>query len=257
MRTTFLRHIVFIFLLAGSASFAQDSVYMEDVADEYSVLEEYEEDSMAYIPSPDSMEIIPTPESFQNFDEDKWNKIIKDFDYSTVKKVEQKKQQMQPSTFPLFVVSLLKILFWIVVIGVPLFLIIFFARRYYSNPSNSKMKSLEIEVHDFIPENIAELNVEQMLYDAITAKKHKEAVRLHYLIILKELNDKKYILLKKNSISRDFLQQMSKRKEYFAFQKATLLFERVWYGDADMNDESFPLVENVFKDFIELIRVKK
>ena len=94
MRTTFLRHIVFIFLLAGSASFAQDSVYMEDVADEYSVLEEYEEDSMAFIPSPDSVEIIPTPESFQNFDEDKWNKIIKDFDYSTVKKVEHKKQQI-------------------------------------------------------------------------------------------------------------------------------------------------------------------
>ena len=114
MRTTFLRHIVFIFLLAGSTSFAQDSVYLEDVDSvEYSVLEEYEEDSV---------EIIPTPESFQNFDEDKWNKIIKDFDYSTVKKVEQKKQQIKPSSFPLFVVLLLKILFWIVVIGVPLLL---------------------------------------------------------------------------------------------------------------------------------------
>ena len=77
MRTTFLRHIVFIFLLAGYASFAQDSVYMEDVADEYSVLEEYEEDSMAYMPSPDSMEIDGAAE--QPVDIGKLTILVKDF----------------------------------------------------------------------------------------------------------------------------------------------------------------------------------
>ncbi len=194
----------------------------------------------------------------QRFDEDKWHKIIEGINYDKIKEKEEKKAEpTKPKESPPVDFYLLKVIFWIVIIAVAIFLLGLLAKRYYSSPDNVKIKKAEVEVHDFIPENIAELNLDQMLLEALGKGNHKEVIRLYYLIILKELNDKKYIVLKKNSISRDFLNQMSKRKNYLAFRKATILFERVWYGDVDLNENTFPAVENVFKDFVELIRMKK
>lgn len=237
-----------------------DEVYSDTIS--YSSVDAVSNEPLEYEDSLSSEPVEKKP-----FDEEKWKKITKGYDYSTKQAAPQNddskgnnnstKWSPKLSNIGASTIAFLKVLFWVVVLGAFGLLIFFVAKRYYGTPRNFSIKNSDVEVHDFIPENIAELNLEAMLAAALAEGKHKEAVRLYFLIILKDLDERKHIVLKKNSLNRDFLQQMSKRKNYLAFQKVTLLFERVWYGDIELSIESFPQVESVFKDFIELNKIKK
>ena len=127
----------------------------------------------------------------------------------------------------------LSILKWIIytlaflIICAILFLI-FKNTSFKSNPKNRPMASDDhAEVED-----IATLDVDNLLEKTQAAGNYKLAVRLYFLGLLKKLNEAGFIIWKKDKTNRDYLMELyAKARYYNEVRKLTLIYEQVWYGD--------------------------
>ncbi|MCX6180475.1 MAG: hypothetical protein NT150_00920 [Bacteroidetes bacterium] len=238
------KHISFIVLLLLAApAFAQSDslVYTES----YTPASAYEEENVKQ----------------HEFDEAKWKKLTKELDYSIEEEknnnVNKKPDSLKDPNWNINP-AVVKIIFWVFIGAVAVFLLILFIRHRYSSPKNYKIKSDKSVVSDFIPENIAELNLEAMLLDLSKASSYREAIRIYYLIVLRDLHTKNLIVLKKNSISREFLQALHGHSLYRRFFEVNRLFEKVWYGDIAVDASNYSAASALFEDFIKAINsVKK
>ncbi len=72
------------------------------------------------------------------------------------------------------------------------------------------------------------------------------AVRLHYLLIIKELNERKLINWRREKTNRDYLNELAPTGRGPAFRAATAVFERVWYGEEPVDAARFDQLEPIF-----------
>lgn len=126
--------------------------------------------------------------------------------------------------------SFLKYIFYalaIFIIGAILYLI-FKNTSFKSNPKNKPMDS---DDHTDV-EDIATLDVDNLLEKTQAAGNYKLAVRLYFLGLLKKLNETGFIIWKKDKTNRDYLMELyAKARYYDEVKKLTLIYEQVWYGD--------------------------
>lgn len=103
-------------------------------------------------------------------------------------------------------------------------------------------------------EDLHESDLDRYLREAMNRKDYKLAVRIYYLIILKELSLRNLISWKKEKTNKDYLYEMSNREDYSSFHETTRLFEKIWYGDSDVSESQFLSISPVFKNFVEGIK---
>lgn len=240
----FCKHISFLLLLllATTLSAQIDTVVQEEEMvelEDSSFVEEVEEETMEQ----------------HHFDDKKWEKLRKELNYT----IEKKKEEIKPPSGVdwNFNPSIIKTILWLFLGAVVIFLIVLFIINWRSSPKNHKIKKEAALVADYIPENIEGLNLQGLLTEAVTAGSYREAIRMYYLMILRDLSNKKLIVLKKNSISREFLQALHGHKYYYKFFVLTRLFEKVWYGDYDIEAHDFPAASAMFEEFIKTLNPEK
>ena len=99
---------------------------------------------------------------------------------------------------------------------------------------------------------LAELDpaiIDEKIRDAIDQKNYNNAVRFLYLKTLYALNDKKWIQFHSQATNSEYLNQMSQHKRNSEFRFLTQVYEYVWYGKFEINEQQFQLVHNNFKTF--------
>jgi len=103
--------------------------------------------------------------------------------------------------------------------------------------------------HSEFEENIHELDFEKMITEAVAEKRYRLAVRLHYLKTLKTLTDKDFIHWKINKTNVDYMREMQTKPLHSDFRQLTHWFDYVWYGNFELNAESFADIEAHFLAF--------
>jgi hypothetical protein len=103
--------------------------------------------------------------------------------------------------------------------------------------------------------NLETADIDPHLQKAIDSKNFTLAIRLYYLSILKELTLSNLIRWKKDKTNQHYLFELREQTHFDPFKQATLIFERVWYGNSVFDESAFNSVQPVFKDF--LFRLKK
>ena len=98
-------------------------------------------------------------------------------------------------------------------------------------------------------EDIRDLNLDDMLARALEENNYKLAVRIKFLISLKSLTNTKRIKWSKDKTNRDYSRELSTTSFYREWQEVSMLFERVWYGDANINKTVFEEVSPVIDRF--------
>ena len=98
-------------------------------------------------------------------------------------------------------------------------------------------------------ENIYELNLDELSYQAAQQKNYRLAVRYHYLKVLKQLNDKGYIEWRTGKTNRTYATELSKGNFYRVFIMLTLQFEYIWYGEFNIDLVAFEKVKAGFITF--------
>lgn len=111
-------------------------------------------------------------------------------------------------------------------------------------PKNKKFNAPDTIVSlEEIEENIHEHDFKYYIQQALNENNFALAIRLYYLAILKELSIHNYIHWKREKTNREYLLELRKGPFYDAFKNTTSIFERVWYGNGDLQESDFKRIE--------------
>lgn len=98
-------------------------------------------------------------------------------------------------------------------------------------------------------ENIHTLNFEKMIEEALRSRHYRRVVRLYYLQSLRQLSDKNKITWEINKTNRDYRLELEKSSLGHGFESITYLYEYVWYGNTELDDEKFSTIKAEFQEF--------
>ncbi len=140
-----------------------------------------------------------------------------------------------------------RVVLLILVIGVLLFILYLIIRQI--KPGDSKVR---INVDDeWNPTVITKSELELKLENAILGNNYRECVRIHFMFILKELINKRYIDWKPEKTNYDYLLETRKSKGYDDFDECVRIYDLVWYGDYEITNSDYeqlkPALENYYQ----------
>jgi hypothetical protein len=184
--------------------------------------------------------------SSRHFDERQWRKIVGDVDFAEVERPEKKKESESKGISMPWSGPLLQMMSYVFVIAIALLLVWFIVRNV---SFDMRIKRSKIEDDPEKPvENIEDLDIQSMLDQAAREGNYKLAVRLHYLRLLKKLNELGMIAWKKDKTNRDYLAELFSRDFHFAdIRRLTVFYESVWYGDHMLQTDTFQILQNQFE----------
>lgn len=147
---------------------------------------------------------------------------------------------------------LFDILLWGLIIAVLVFIVLKIFKTDLRGLFQSKSATNKIH---FIAEDedIHELDFNTMIEDAIAKGNYREAIRLSYLKILKQLTDKDLIKWQLDKTNTDYYHELKQTKYQKPYKKVSLLFEYVWYGEFQVKEADFKNTMNDFKGLSNLL----
>jgi hypothetical protein len=243
------------FMTAGAMAFAQDEPVVEvdtTTVEAY----EYDENVFSEAPGPTvnpkdteaTAAYMTEDQSRKKFDDKDWRAIVGDVNYEEKpeeKEEPKKKEAREPwFKFPTINPAVLRIRSFAVIFIVLAVIIYFLARNITFSQSIKKMKTPDISAP---VENIEEVDIDGLLRKALADGDLRAAVRVHYLMLLKKLNEVGLIAWKKDKTNRDYLSELYGRNDcYDDVRKLTLAYELVWYGERSVSRDSFDRISGEF-----------
>ena len=198
----------------------------------------------------------------KKFDEKQWKGLVKDLDYSEKKQPEEEEEDVNPEreeaetssgAFNFSIGTAGKVILYGIAILVLVFIIVKLigGNVFISNPSSRKDLRHTIESLD---EEIRETDLERFLREAISKQQYKLAVRIYYLMILKELTLRNWIDWRKEKTNREYILEMSVRRGFENFPTVTRVFESAWYGENDITSDQYQKIVPPFQEFINSVK---
>lgn len=181
----------------------------------------------------------------------------------STKRTESKEPIPPPKNLPFFFPEVLgKILLYLgigVMILCAIALIYFIVKNISPSSGNTEVTNnlRPSEQLKDIEKDLNKSDLEKALEAALAANDYRTAIRIYYLMIVKELSNKQWIKWKQDKTNGEYLREMSLREEYHTFRELTINFEKVWYGDAIINEERFSSMRPSFDLFIQQIKRSK
>jgi hypothetical protein len=117
--------------------------------------------------------------------------------------------------------------------------------------SNSKINAPDIEL-DHI-QDITSIDFEAILKEALANKDFRLATRIQYLTMLQQLQNKQKIVWKPNKTNRAYSAELAESNLGTPFKVLSSLFEKIWYGHADVNEEQYSGIYTQFESMQKLI----
>lgn len=163
--------------------------------------------------------------------------------------VNQKGQKETKKSRGLFNIPWLNVLFWIILIGGFIALLVWFLASSNIRLFRKGQKNTEEQNEEESTEDIFELNFEKEVQKAIDAKDYRMAVRLLYLRTLRDLANRNLITYTHEKTNSDYLLQLTGTAYYKNFFKLTRSFDYTWYGQFPVSQDGFALIQNEFSSF--------
>lgn len=118
--------------------------------------------------------------------------------------------------------------------------------------NNKKVASVPVEANDrFENLEFTKSELELAIEKALAEGNYREAVRIYFLAVIKELRDRNLISWEKKKTNYSYLNEMTEHPKYRNFEFATRVFEVVWYGNRTIGSDEFRSVEPVYKDLLK------
>ena len=170
---------------------------------------------------------------------------------------DAKEIEVQESWLSPFWMGFFKVLFVLIVIGLVALLAYYAFGADFRRPRNRKVQATVSEMNiEEIEERIHESDLDSFIQTALAQNDYPLAIRLYYLAAIKELSLNQYIHWKKDKTNRDYQIELRDTPLSQPFRQLTMVFERVWYGEALLRSEDFLQVQPAFEQFIQSARQK-
>ncbi len=149
--------------------------------------------------------------------------------------------------------SPLKVIIWVVIITLLLALLYVILRNILGNIDFNFKKKTYITFEN-VEDHVDEADLDALLKKALDEKMYFIALRIQYLIVLKNLNERKLIVWKKNKTNGSYLSEMIGNIFYDDFATLTYIFEKVWYGDIKITQTDYELLSTPYQLFNRKIK---
>lgn len=183
----------------------------------------------------------------KKFDEKKWKEIVGSTDFQEdPEKVKDPDEPRKPwFNLPALNPGVLKAIAFALVFGLFAFILYYVSRNTSFTRKNKKVKPADAAAP---VENIDELDTDGLLVDATANGDLRLAVRIHYLLLLKKLNEAQLIKWKKDKTNRDYLSELyGRHSTYDDVRILTLAYEVIWYGERAISSDSFQKLSGDFE----------
>lgn len=211
-----------------------------------------------------------TPIKEGTFSKKNWKETIEDLEYSESTSSKKKKEEdalaevgrrgkQQQSYGPGWAErtmfqgnNTIKVIFFSIAVLALVFVIwkIVQAQMKLKNPKVRK----QVDFIEDVVEDIHETDLERFLREALTSDNYKMAIRIYYLMIIKELANKKLIIWKKDKTNNIYVREMRTTEYYQNFREITRNFERAWFGEKEVEKTDFQKLQPQFEGFVMSIK---
>ena len=193
----------------------------------------------------------------RGIDRAQWQNITKDYDYTEdFKELKQKNKELDKNKNKLDfnTISTIFIYLLIAIVAAGLAYIIYgIVKNSFSNKQNKKISKNSLLDFKEIEDNLPDIDLKPRLDEALDKGLFKLALRIRYLMIIQKLIVLGSIAWKKNKTNGDFLDEMRDTDRFPDFFGLTLVYERVWYGDLDLDSQGYSLLSGNFSQFADLL----
>ena len=183
-----------------------------------------------------------------------WEEISKGVDYTETFKDKKPGEKKEGPSFkginPDFNFNSFRYVFYTVVVGLVLFLIIKVLTNLGKNPAIREMK-IGIESIQEIEERMHEINLDELLAEALRVGNFRIALRIRFLIIIKMLSQKGAILWAKEKTNWEYHAEVNDRNLSVCFREIILSFEPVWYGEHLLTEDQYNSVSPTYEEMIK------
>lgn len=257
----FLFFLILFFQFGFSQTKESPPTIVETVVDSLSY------DGKGFLPTDSLIIANPTTDNIifpKNFDDQFHNKYKgEEFDYTTIKpqeslwtKIEKIIKKLLRSIFGELDASkasdysqIIMRIFAVIIIGFVLYFLVKFLLGKDGNFFFSKRnKKLNIQSQD-LQENIHEINFVETISAAERNRDYRSAVRYQFLMVLKKLTDKKMINWNPEKTNKDYLSELKTPELKASFNELVYIFDYVWYGEFDINEENYNHFKQKFLNF--------
>ena len=141
--------------------------------------------------------------------------------------------------------AIVKAIPWIV-LGLLLFFILKFFLKVNTRNATDVLETIPSIQLTNDEELINNMQLNELIAQAIQVKDYRLAVRFYYLLILQKLTDKELIVWQQEKTNEDFIREVAKLKIASDFTEITQLYDFVWYGNFEINEPEFLKATTLF-----------
>ncbi len=154
-----------------------------------------------------------------------------------------------------FLVFLFKVLPYLIIIGVLIFIIWLFYRL---NPGVGffKSKTQPEILYSNEEKIIRSKNIDKLVDDALTNQDYRLAIRYYYLKVIKGLDESEIIEYQFDKTNSDYISEINNKQLKSHFLKVTFLYEYIWYGNFAVSNSDFSKAQAQFVELDNLISKK-
>ncbi|MBQ4822404.1 DUF4129 domain-containing protein [Aquimarina sp. MMG016] len=152
-----------------------------------------------------------------------------------------------------FWLVVLQILPYLIVIGVIFLLIWLFMKVNPSDMLFEKQKAPQVELTED-EDIIQNQDIQQLIQQALQNKNYRLAIRYYYLFVLKKLSDQEIIAWESQKTNMDYIKELSDDSLKNQFKVITRLYDFIWYGSFEVDENSYQQAEKEFKSMTNTIQ---
>lgn len=137
---------------------------------------------------------------------------------------------------------------WFAVFAVALIIVLIFLRRRMFSKVFAR-SAANIGTVRTLDEDLTADDLPEQLATAEHQGEWRRALRLHYLLVLRQLVDEGRIVWKPQHTDRDYQAQLKDEDERMRFGRLSFIFKWVWYGEAQVDRAQYERLSAGFADF--------
>jgi hypothetical protein len=189
--------------------------------------------------------------------EEQWERAVDGIDYSDDRAEEEEPPPAEAPDLSKYnletawigqVVQVLAIIGLIGLIGFGIY-------RMIGRPRNRRLARDGVEITlDNLEEYLDESDLDHFLREALAQQRYSVAVRLYYLQIIKDLSGRGLLRWSREKTNRDYLRELQRHRLFEPFRSATRIYERVWYGNAALDEAAFRRIEPELQRLLSAVR---
>jgi hypothetical protein len=124
---------------------------------------------------------------------------------------------------------------------------------YIQFDKKNEKKQIQISVEE-VEDRLLEADLRTLIREALEREDFKSAIRLYYLLCLKELSLSGLIRWKKQKTNHSYLAELRSSPLGPDFRSLTLIFDRIWYGAAKLDQKTYESLAPQYEQFLNRIQ---